>query len=170
MLGLKNGIIKLVDFSPTWALEFKKEKAILQKKIGQYIKSIEHIGSTSIKNIKAKPIIDLMIGLKDFNDITKCSKILESSGYINKGEYGIPNRIFFTKSKHDITTHHLHVVQYGSDFWNKHIRFRDLLNNNDDLKTKYEKLKERLKEKHKDNRDLYTSGKSDFINEVLKNH
>ncbi len=125
MIGLEKEIVRLIDYQPEWPELFEIEKNKLQNILGNSHILIEHIGSTSIPGIKAKPIIDIMIGINAFNDGFDLAKKLENANYRYKGENGIPGRHYFDYGNPSI--YHLHMVEINSDFWIDHISFRDHL-------------------------------------------
>jgi GrpB-like predicted nucleotidyltransferase (UPF0157 family) len=166
IIGLEKGIVRLSPYSPEWKTLYEEEERLLKDLISEYIIDIQHIGSTSIPGMIAKPILDIGIAIAYFEEGQKCIEPIESFGYEYKGENGIPERHYFVKG--DPTTHHLHIVEIDSEEWKKNITFRDALRKNDDLAKEYAKLKLNLAEKFKYNRVAYTDGKTDFVNYVLK--
>jgi GrpB-like predicted nucleotidyltransferase (UPF0157 family) len=138
----------------------------LEKTIGPHIISIEHVGSTSIPGIPAKPIIDIGISVKDYNEAEICIKPIEDLGYEYKGELGITRRHYFTKG--DPRTHHLHMNEINSKDWNNQIKFRDFLRKNGDYAKEYSEIKIKLAEKFSDDREAYLYGKAPFIEKILK--
>ena len=165
ILGLEKGVVRLAPYSPEWAKLFDEEKQLLIALIGDYVIDIQHIGSTSIPDMIAKPIIDIGIAIKDFEEGKRCIKLIESLGYEYKGENGIPGRHYFVKG--NPTTHHLHIVEIDSEEWKKNITFRDALRKNENLAKDYTELKLNLAEKFKYDRVAYTDGKTDFVNYIL---
>ncbi|WP_205665661.1 GrpB family protein [Anoxybacter fermentans] len=168
LLGLKRGIVKLHPYTNEWKRLYEEEKNLLWSSIGNYVVDIQHIGSTSIPGIEAKPIIDIMVGVRNLEDGEKCVEFLEKLGYEYKGEHGIPGRLFFAKGDSTMRTHHLHMVEWNSDFWRNHLLFRNYLRKHEDVAEEYLKLKRELAEKFAKDRDAYTAGKADFIQRVLK--
>jgi len=168
MIGLENGVVKLIPYQSEWKKLFEEERDLLNSVLADII--VEHIGSTSIPGIHAKPIIDIMVGVKDIKEGFKFIKPIEKLGYEYKGEYGIPGRLFFIKEICQMRTHHIHMVEYCSEFWNTHLFFRNYLIKNKDVARKYEKLKIELASKFEKDRNAYTEGKADFIREVLKKY
>ena len=166
MLGLPKGIVKLEAHTEIWQQLFVEEATRIREAIGEYVTAIEHVGSTSIDGIAAKPIIDMAIGLKNLADGEKCVVPLENVGYEYRGEYGIAGRFYFVKG--EPRTHHLHMVSADSDFWRSHLLFRDYLRAHSSVAKEYERLKIDLAEKFPDNRDAYLEGKSVFIENVLR--
>src|SRR4030042_5217166 len=110
VIGLKRKTLKLVPFNSEWENIFRNEKEKILHGIKDYIISIEHIGSTSIENIYSKPIIDICISIKKYDDGFKCETFLESIGYIYKGDFGIPGRHFF-RTNDEIVKFHIHMFE-----------------------------------------------------------
>ena len=166
MLGLPKGIVKLEAHSERWQQLFAEEAARIRAAIGEITALIEHVGSTSIVGIAAKPIIDIAVGVEKLADGEKCVAPLENLGYEYRGEHGIVGRFYFVKG--EPRTHHLHLAEAGSDFWRSHLLFRDYLRAHSAVAKEYEKLKLELARKHLSDRDAYLHGKTDFIENVLK--
>jgi GrpB-like predicted nucleotidyltransferase (UPF0157 family) len=157
--------VRLAPYSSEWPKLFDKEKKLLRSLIGKYVIDIQHIGSTAIPGMMAKPIIDIGIAIAQFEEGERCIKPIESLGYQYKGENGIPKRHYFAKGVP--RTHHIHMLEIDSDEWKKHIAFRDFLRGNEEMAGKYAQLKRRLAEEFKTDRLAYTEGKSEFVNTVL---
>jgi len=166
MLGLPKGIVKLEPHAEQWHQLFAEADARLRKAVGDYVVAIEHIGSTSICGISAKPIIDIAVGLEKKADGERCVKPLEDIGYEYRGEYGIAGRFYFVKG--NPRTHHLHMVVRDGDVWHSHLLFRDYLRAHPAAAEEYDKLKKELAEKYSENRDAYLVGKTAFIENVLR--
>ena len=166
MIGLEKGVVRLVDYQPEWPELFEIEKNKLKNILGNSHILIEHMGSTSIPGIKAKPIIDIMIGINVFNDGYELAKKLENANYRYKGENGIPGRHYFEYG--DPSVYHLHMVEINSDFWIDHILFRDHLRINKETRDAYECLKIALAKKYPTDRDAYCDSKSEFISGILQ--
>lgn len=155
-----------VDSNAEFEKQFSDEKENLCLLLGDYVKRISHIGSTVIKNIKTKPIVDILIEI-DFANKDSVKEILFNNSYILMCE--IFDKISFNKgytiNGYADKVFHIHIKEYGNC---DELYFRDYLNNNYEKAKEYEKLKEKLYNQYKPNRDLYTSGKSDFVNTVTK--
>jgi GrpB-like predicted nucleotidyltransferase (UPF0157 family) len=148
-----------------WHQLFAEERTQLCNAIGVHIVAIEHIGSTSICGLSAKPIIDIAVAVQKLADVEKCIAPIGDVGYEYRGESGIPGRHYFVKGKP--RTHHVHMVELDSDLWRSHLWFRDYLRQHTQAAKEYENLKMELAEKYKHNREAYTEGKSVFIENVL---
>lgn len=157
--------ITFVDSSDKFKKIYFEEEQILKLLLGNYIKRINHIGSTSIKNIKTKPIVDILIEINiDNKDFIK--EILLNNGYILMSES--QNKLSFNKGYtiegYADRVFHIHIKSYGDC---DELYFRDYLNNNMNKAKDYEQLKLELYDKYKPNRDLYTDGKSQFVSKIV---
>lgn len=142
------------------------EEKLLKSLLGNYIIRISHIGSTAIKSIKTKPIVDILIEI-DFANKDNVNEILLNNNYILMCESF--DKISFNKgytvNGYADKVFHIHIKEYGDC---DELYFRDYLNNNYETAKEYEKLKEELYNKYKPNRDLYTAGKSDFVRAITE--
>lgn len=166
MLGLQKGTVNLTPHRELWHQLFAEEEARLREAIGEHVIAIEHIGSTAVCGLSAKPIIDIAAAVGEAADAEQCVKPLEDIGYEYRGESGIAGRYYFVKG--EPRTHHLHMVRLSSDLWRSHLLFRNYLRQNREVAEEYERLKKDLAEKYKRDREAYTEGKTTFIEEVLK--
>lgn len=168
MIGLVRDTVKLSPHCDQWAKLYQKEKKNIIRLIKEHILDIQHIGSTSIFGIKAKPIIDIAVLIDKSMDFRKIRKILERDAYLYRGDHGENGGQLFVKSpQKDYRTHHIHFIKKGEKQWNNYIDFRDRLNQNYTLAAEYNALKEMLEQKFPRNRGAYTKGKSYFINKVI---
>lgn len=143
-------MIELVNYDPEWENKFLSEKIKLKKVLGEMAVAIEHIGSTAIPGMMAKPVIDIMIGVNDLRQFDQGHiDLIESLGYqyIQSYEKQMPYRRFFLKNdENQNRTHHIHLINYPSAWWKRHILFRDYLKKQDSDAKKYENLKLKLAE------------------------
>lgn len=160
--------IIIEPYNPEWEVKFEKEAQLLLDTINEDLVRIEHIGSTSIKGLGAKPIIDIMIGINDFNYADDHISGIEKLNYqyISKYEDIMPQRRFFIKESAGKRTHHIHMVQYASSFWKRHLFFRDHLRTNKNDRDAYEQLKRELSRKEWNDGNEYADAKSDFIKNI----
>lgn len=165
VLGLERGVVRLHDYTPLWAELYREEEERIKAAIGHLIIDLQHIGSTAIPGIKAKPILDMMAGVSRLDEALLCQAPLEALGYDYAAHAGVSNDHVFGKGV--ARTHLLHVVEYGSTEWMNHLRFRDRLRNDPELAQEYERLKKELSREFSENRAAYTSAKSKFICEVV---
>ncbi len=144
---------------------FEEEKQLLQAVLGEGSVEVEHIGSTAVNGLAAKPIIDIMIGLPDFSVADKLVPRIEALGYeyIKKYEDEMPFRRFFVKNRKGIRTHHIHMVEINSEFWGRHLLFRDYLRQNPEIMNEYAALKKQLAEREWVDVNEYADAKTEFI-------
>jgi GrpB-like predicted nucleotidyltransferase (UPF0157 family) len=129
--------------------------------------AIHHIGSTAIPQIHAKPIIDMLVEVKDITKIDVQSSALEALGYEAMGEFGISGRRFFRKGNEaGIRTHHLHGFEVNSAQIERHLAFRDYMISHPEDAQQYSELKRELANKYHDNIQGYMDGKDGFIKEI----
>lgn len=155
-------------WNPKWKDEFEKIVASLGKDIIYNSIKIEHVGSTSVEGLSAKPIIDLDIVIENDNfEIIK--RLLNDKGYKHEGDLGIEGREAFSYSgKEELMTHHLYVCPKDSKELFKHITFRDFLKNNPALASEYSKVKEQAAVLYPDDIDKYMEFKSEIIEKIYK--
>lgn len=168
MIGLQRGTVKLLPYDEKWSALYAEEKSVLLDAIGNYIIAIEHVGSTSIPGVCAKPIIDIAIGVKDSLNGTFCVSPLVKIGYEYKGEAGVPDRHFFVKGSEKCRTHYLHIEELNGVNWKNHVLFRDYLRNHRKEASNYSNLKRGLAEKYGNDRDAYAKRKNPFIEKIIK--
>jgi GrpB-like predicted nucleotidyltransferase (UPF0157 family) len=169
MLGLQRKSVRLDSYDPDWVKFFEKEKDSFKKVLGDKFIAAEHIGSTAIPGIKAKPILDLMLAIDSLDDWEWLRPLLNQLNYGFRQDYRKnQEHILFVKGPENNRTHYLKVAEFNSDFWREHIIFRDYLIQNPVLRLKYQSLKEDLAKTHPDDRAFYTMGKAKFIKNVLE--
>ena len=166
MIGLENGAVRLITYTARWEQLFKEEKSRLESAIGQHVLDIQHVGSTAIPGLVAKPILDIGVAVVNFDDARVCIKPIEELGYKYRGEFGIPRRHYFVKG--DPRTHHLHMSEIDSPNWENHVLFRDYLIQHPELAKEYAELKLRLADRFSTDREAYLDGKAPFIERVMK--
>ena len=158
--------IEVSDYDPNWANEFEKEATNLKKIFGGELLEIQHIGSTSIPGMDAKPIIDILMVAQDIQKIDCFNQKMQYAGYSPKGENGIPGRRFFIKGDELHHTHHLHVFQKGHADVVRHLNFRDYLIAHPEEANEYSHLKKALANRYPLDIDSYQSGKEQFIRDI----
>lgn len=170
MLGLNRNHVSLNMQSDDWAKAFEEEKQELLRILKGEVVCIEHIGSTAIPGLKAKPILDIAIGVHDVHSISTLMALLTENGYEYRQDHGSVDRILFVKGPLKNRTHHLHIEDYGKKSWNDHLHFRDYLLKNPCKRHEYEVLKVNLARRYPFDRDKYTSEKAAFIQSALKEY
>lgn len=161
--------VVIVDYDPAWPAAFNRERMTIAVALHGIARTIDHIGSTAVPGLAAKPIIDILVGVDSLDTVPGCVSSLEALGYEYLGENGIPERHYFHKpgggGARD-RTHHLHLVVVGSAHHCRHRAFSDYLRAHDDTRDEYAALKRELAERFAMDRAAYTDAKSDFIRAV----
>ena len=167
-IGMKRGTVFLEPHLTEWEIAAKEAIRTIKSILGDIAADIQHIGSTSIKAIKAKPIIDIAVAVNDFEAVLQKRAELEKADVIFRFDER-PEQLLFVMGdfENDTRSHHIHVVLYGSDEWNNYINFRDYLNTHIAAAREYETTKLRLAEQYPDDRIAYTDGKKDIIDRLL---
>jgi len=159
--------IHIADYDPTWPVLFEAERTLLSKALAPWLAGpIEHIGSTAVPGLAAKPIIDIMAAVKSLEDSRAAIEALRELEY-QYAPYRADVMHWFCKPGPAFRTHHLHLVPYGSELWIKRVAFRDSLRASPALAAEYAELKIRLANLHHLDREAYTEAKEPFINRVL---
>lgn len=165
------------DYNPRWSEEFELLKSVFEYILKEYNIKVEHVGSTSVKGLSAKPILDIDIISYCKDEIPKIINELEKVGYKHIGDVGIVGREAFSRESSDSPiydgnkydfSHNLYVCQDGITALRNHILFRDYLRRDDDTLKAYAKLKKELAIKYPNDIDSYCEDKTDFITGILK--
>lgn len=162
--------IFIEEYNPDWKVKFQKEKELLVAALSGVKCQIEHIGSTSVEGLGAKPIIDILIGLDEFSIANEQINKLIAIGYqyIDKYEDIMPDRRFLIKENNGVRIHHIHMVEINSEFWQRHLAFRDYLVNNPTDMIDYHNLKRKLSVQDWKDMNEYAAAKSAFIKDIEK--
>jgi GrpB-like predicted nucleotidyltransferase (UPF0157 family) len=155
-------VIEVVDYDSGWPSAFRKESAILSGVLSEEIECVHHIGSTAIPGVRAKPVIDILLEVKDIDALDQYDAGMEGIGYVPKGEFGIPGRRFYLKGVYD-RTHHIHAFNAGSPHVRRHIAFRDYLIAHPRVAAEYADLKARCAAECDNDNDRYCEGKREFV-------
>ncbi len=168
-IGLKKGYLELMDYQTNYPAIYEKEKEELLRIYKDRIKQIDHVGSTSIKDIVSKPIIDITIQTDDLDDFKKFTESnVEGETYTVKKEPTMGGDYLIRKEEDSKVKAFIHVYKTGDMNGLATIMFRDYMNNHEDEKKRYEKLKMDLYKKYKDDRQSYVYGKDEYIKGVIK--
>lgn len=159
--------VEVVPHNPKWREAFEVESKRVTDALGENVVAIHHIGSTAILGIYAKPIIDLLVEVKDIVNVDGRNSSMESLGYEVMGEFGIPGRRFFRKDNQEgIRTHHIHTFKVSSEQVHRHLAFRDYMIAHPEDAQRYSELKRGLAKEYPTNIDGYMDGKDGFIREM----
>lgn len=162
------GPIRIVDYDPCWPSLYEEEERRVLDAVGHKVIEIEHIGSTSVPGLGAKPIIDLMAGLQGPADAEECLPPLHDLGYTHVLPQPEEEDWYYClgKGPHSVG-YHLHLVKAGSAFWGRHILFRDYLRAHPETAQQYHELKKRLAASYREQRLEYNLAKTAFIESVI---
>jgi GrpB-like predicted nucleotidyltransferase (UPF0157 family) len=160
----------VVDYDPEWAVLFEAEAQAIHRAAGGLSLKVEHVGSTAVPGLPAKPVVDIAVAIQTRDFIPDLTRQLTAIGYINRGDAGAADGgyLLVKESEPEVRIVHLHIVEETDIRWQNYIEFRDILRANDTIRKQYADLKTQLGARFQDNRKSYTEGKSDFIGEVLR--
>lgn len=159
--------VYVVPYDPAWATEFDRESPRVASALGDNVVEIHHIGSTAIPGIYAKPIIDLLVGVRNLDAVDARGSAMADLGYEGLGEFGIPGRRYFRKNdEHGLRSHQVHVFVRDSPDMDRHLAFRDYMRAHPDTAEEYSNLKRKVAARHPDDIFGYMEGKDAFIKEV----
>lgn len=167
----KGTSIIIAPYNPQWPVVFEQEKHLLLKALNKWSITVEHIGSTAVTGLAAKPIIDTMVGIESLELVNQ--EFIDALSqidyeYVPEYEKEIPDRKYFRKNSHEgVRTHQIHVAQQASAFWKRQLAFRDYLRTHRDAAQEYADLKRRLATIYTDTQE-YARAKNEFIEKSLK--
>ncbi|MBQ3014009.1 MAG: GrpB family protein [Clostridia bacterium] len=159
----------VLPYDVAWESAFEAIRAEIQTALGDLMLGIEHVGSTSVKGMSAKPCIDIDVVIRDYSVFDAVVQKLDAIGYIHEGDLGIKDREAFKyANKPHLMTHHLYVCPRDSEELHRHIAFRDFLRKNPEAVKKYSRVKETAAQLFPDSIDQYIEYKSPCIEELYK--
>ena len=161
----------MVPYDEAWPSLFEEERACIERAIGPWAEEIEHVGSTAVPGLAAKPIIDIMVGVKSLENSPILVERLVSIGYEYVPEFVqvLPFRRYFRKMREGRRTHQVHLVERSNtEWWDRHLLFRDYLRVHPEVAEEYARLKYELSNRFGEDREAYTDAKTEFISEVVR--
>jgi GrpB-like predicted nucleotidyltransferase (UPF0157 family) len=162
-------LVELRQHDPEWLEIGGKICARLQQAAGKLARDVQHVGSTAVPDLKAKPLIDIALGLGRAERAPALVPILKELGYIYRGDAGDDGgKLFVYEIAPDVRSVHVHAVDYQGRQWRDYLLVRDTLRQNPAARQKYQQVKQELVEKYGSSRKFYTSGKADVVAEILK--
>ncbi len=165
--GLEAKTVRLVPYDLRWPALYEAEAERIRAALGEHLLAIEHVGSTAVPGLMAKPILDIQVAVASFVVGGPLINALESIGYQHRPEDPIPGRLYFSLSREGLRTHQIHLCEAGGRNWRDRLRFRDLLRADAQLATAYVALKRDLAARHANDRLAYATGKDQFIATAL---
>jgi len=160
--------IYIADYDERWPALYREVSRSLVEAFGDYACEMQHVGSTSVPGLGAKPIIDIAVNLRDYPLPQNVIEAMEALGYTHMGEYGIAGRHYFKRYSDDGLMVHVHAYSPGNEEWASHLLFRDYLRAHPEAARDYESLKRDLAAKYADQREVYTESKTNFVQEILR--
>lgn len=165
MLGLKRGVLSLSPYAPAWPALYEAEAVRLRALLGPAIIDMQHVGSTAIPGMIAKPILDIAVQISSLQEVALAEQVLPPHGYVCRGEQGLPGRHLFAKG--DPISCHLHLMLPDCENWQNQVLFRDYLRTFPERATAYAALKRALLASVDGDRSAYSAGKKVFITQIL---
>lgn len=157
--------IEVVDYRPEWPNDYRHEEERLTSALGDCLVAAHHIGSTSVPGLAAKPVIDILMEVRDLDELDSYDAAMAALGYEVMGEFGIERRRFYRKGG-DQRTHHVHAFPAGDTHVTRHLAFREYLVAHPEVAAEYSALKQRVVMQCQHDSDRYGAGKADFIHQV----
>ena len=169
MIGLKRGTVALLPHQAIWEAEAKKTIRLLKEIVKDAALDVQHVGSTAIRTIAAKPILDIIVGVKELGHIMPYVDELQKHGIVFRKE-DVKGQLLFVMGdfERDTRTHHIHVVEWNSAAWKNYMNFRDYLNAFPERAGEYDALKKKLVLEFAEDRGSYTAGKQELIEVLLR--
>jgi GrpB-like predicted nucleotidyltransferase (UPF0157 family) len=165
--------IIIVAYDPNWKRKAEKEIEAIKNLFvdADWLIEIQHIGSTAIPGLAAKPVIDFLIGVRSLDEAQQAIKPIEDLGYVYWYDNPNKEKMFFVKGMPPFgtgRTHHIHIVKHEGDYWQARLLFRDYLRKHPDEMLRYAKLKQEKMAQHPEDREAYTDAKGEYVASVLK--
>ena len=167
-------VIEVVAYDAKWPVAFDAEATTMRDVFGTRALAIEHIGSTAVPGLDAKPIIDVLVVLDSTDDIASFSSAMEALGYRVRGECldaeipGTPGRFYFSKDHGDVRTHQVHVCRVGHPQVSDLLAFRDYLRTHPPIARAYEAVKQQAAGEHRDTITGYMRQKAAFMTDTIR--
>ncbi len=165
-LGLESGSVRLVEYDERWPALFNAERRRILHHCGPLPVIVEHIGSTSIPGMCAKPVLDMLAGRPRGTSTAEYVEALTGAGYVYRGERGVPGREFFRRG--DPRMFHVHLVEEGGLLWRDYLGFRDYLRANPDAAREFAASKRELAARFPRDREAYLNAKSPHVEDILR--
>lgn len=165
--------VRIVDYDPSWPILYEKEKKRILESVGNKLVGIEHIGSTAVLGLGSKPIIDMLAGNLGAPDAEECMLLLQDLGYTDVTPQPEEPDWYYCLSRayrgefSSLLNYHLHLMRFMSDFWKRHLLFRNYLRTHPETAQQYYELKKKLAGEYGSNRRGYTTAKTSFIKSVI---
>lgn len=164
---MREQAVEIADYDPGWPEAFVQERSLLESLLEPWlVGGCEHIGSTAVPGLAAKPVIDAMVGVAGLDESRSAIPVLASHGYCY-APYRPDLMHWFCKPSVMFRTHHVHLVPFASPLWNDRLLFRDYLRVHGPIADEYARLKRELAARHRNDREAYTQAKDAFVKRVI---
>lgn len=170
-LGLRRGKVQVRDSRAAWSRAYELIEPMLSRTVGDLVVELQHVGSTAVAGLRAKPILDVAVGVPAAVDARPQPLVdsLVRIGFLDLGPGdGSVGRLLVWELEPGVRAMHLHVIRHGGDYWRHYVDFRDTLRADNSLREKYARLKSDLAARNGNDRRAYTGGKAEFIERVLQ--
>lgn len=167
MVGLERNTVELEPHDSAWHDAYEREVERLRDLAGDRVLEFQHVGSTAVEGLPAKPVVDLLAVVDEETDTASVVTTLEANGYEHRPNDDVSDRAFLAKGPRSERTHYLSLVTRDSDCYREQVAFRDYLRAHPGVRGEYADLKRELAAKHPDDRSAYTAGKRPFVERVL---
>jgi GrpB-like predicted nucleotidyltransferase (UPF0157 family) len=157
----------VTEYDPSWIQMFQQLREFVHPVLSDFVVTIDHVGSTSVPGLAAKPIVDIDVVVSTQSDVLKAIQRLATIGYVHEGDLGTAGREAFIPPT-NVTWHHLYVCTMDNSEYKRHILFRDYLRNHPEDARKYGDLKLELAQRFPNDRLAYTNAKGAFVKEILQ--
>jgi GrpB-like predicted nucleotidyltransferase (UPF0157 family) len=166
-MGFMRNIV-VVPYNESWPHAYASEARRIEDALAPLAVTLHHIGSTAVPDLAAKPVIDVLLVIRNHRALDERTPAMEELGYEAKGEFGIRGRRFFTRGPDEARTHHVHAYEKGHPEIARHLDFRDFLRAHPAEARRYGDLKARLASAHRDDIEAYIEGKASFILDAIR--
>lgn len=162
--------VELVDYDPRWPERFAEQREPVEELLRPWLaRPVEHIGSTSVPGLRAKPVVDMLVPVLSLASAQDAVPVLEEAGWLFWAEDPCRHyRLWFLRPRPEARTHHLHLISGGHPQAVALLAFRDALRGDAGLRSEYADLKDRLARQHPENRNAYTNAKGEFVTSALR--
>ncbi len=167
-VGLENGTVRVVPYDERWPVLFERAAQEIREAVGVEALAVHHVGSTAVPGLASKPILDILVGVSNFDRAEDLVPKIEQLGYEYRPGEDIPDRHYFRRPRALVRTHHLSLAVPTSHHFRVTLAFRDALRGDPSLTAKYGQLKQDLAERYPRDREAYLEGKAAFVQEVLE--
>jgi GrpB-like predicted nucleotidyltransferase (UPF0157 family) len=168
MLGLPRHTVQIVPYQPAWAIQGAEACERLRAHAGPCLADVQHVGSTAVPGLAAKPILDIALALHHSDVLPSLQARLHDLGYLYRGDHGEGGgHLWVMAPEPHLRSQHVHGVLAGSRQWHQYLQFRDALRAHAPLRQRYAQLKHRLAQQFADDRPAYTAGKAQWIEALL---